>query len=133
MKLFEIKNGTPGEYVYHASMLTLDTKDLQKIAKRGLIPSERGYAGSGVYFGHTPDQCYVHVDKEDAVLFRAKWKDLVNLYGKYSENETGIQWDEDEIVVPGKVPAELLEVEYFKGEWWDLESAVSASKGPDQD
>jgi hypothetical protein len=129
-KTESVNEAAAGEYVYHASYLPNPSKGLQSVISRGLVPSKDGYAGPGVYFAYTPDGGYYHVDKEDATLFRAKWSMLSSKFGTYPENPNGIQRDDEEIVVPGVVPADMLEVEYFPGEWWDLKSALTASRGP---
>ena len=128
MRLRELltESKSPGEYVYHASYLPNLASGLKSIAARGLVPSKDGYAGPGVYFAYDPDGGFYHVDKEDATLFRVKWADLVNKFGVYPTNKDGIQRDDEEIIVPGAVPANLLELEYFPGEWWDVRSAISA-------
>lgn len=131
MRLQELLESTgPSEYVYHASNLPDLARGLQSVIRRGLTPSKEGYAGPGVYFAYTPDGGYYHVSKEDATLFRVKWTDLANKFGTYPTNPNGIERDEDEIIVPGVVPASMLEVEYFPDEWWDLESALASSRGP---
>ena len=131
MRLSEILKETaePGEYVYHASYLPNLRQGLRSVLKLGLQPSKQGYGGAGVYFAYHPEGGYYHVDREDATLFRVRWKDLVSMFGVYPQNKNGIQRDNDEIIVPGTVPASLLEVEFFKDEWWDLESAYEASRG----
>jgi hypothetical protein len=132
MRISEIlkENKTPGEYVYHASFLPDQRKGLYSILKKGLLPSKHGYNGPGVYFAYEPDGGYYHVDPDQATLFRVKWQDLVNRFGVLPQNPNGIQLDNDEIIVPGPVPADILEVEYYEDEWWDLDSAYSASRGP---
>ena len=120
----------PSEYVYHASFLPDPQQGLKSVLLQGLRPSETGYAGPGVYFAYKPEDCYYHVSEEEATMFRVKWADLVGKFGKYPENPKGIERDDNEIIVPGSVPANMLEVEYFPGEWWDLKSAYEASKGP---
>lgn len=123
----------PGEYVYHASYLPDLPKGLHSVSQQGLRPSETGYAGPGVYFAYDPKDCYYHVDQSEATMFRVRWADLVKLYGTYPDNTNGIERDDEEIIVPGRVPATLLEVEFFPGEWWDLPSAYQASLGPNGD
>ena len=115
-------------YVYHASYLPDLTKGLSSILRHGLRPSEQGYSGPGVYFAYSPEDCYYHVDKEDATMFRVKWSDLKNIYGVYPENKIGIQRDDEEVVVPGAVPANILEVEYFDDEWWNLKDALNTQR-----
>jgi len=120
MRLFEIKNSG---YVYHASHTpNNDRKALVKsIYMQGLKPSKEGYDGPGVYFAHEPDgRTYDHTDPNFATMLRVKFDDLISLYGKYSENGTGVQWDDEEIVVPGVVPADYLEVEVSPGKWEEL-------------
>ena len=127
-ELFE--SNSPGMYVYHASYLPDQAAGLKSVLTKGLQPSKDGYAGPGVYFAYDPEGGYYHVSKEEATLFRVKWSALVTKFGVYPDNENGIQRDDDEIIVPGVVPANMLEVEYFPGEWWDLNSAYHASLGP---
>lgn len=116
----------PGEYVYHASYLPNKKSGFRSLISRGLQPSKTGYAGPGTYFAYDPEGGYYHVSKEEATLLRVRWADLVKLYGVYPQNPDGIQRDDDEIVVPGPVPGNLIEVEYFPDEWWDLNSALNA-------
>ena len=117
----------PGEYVYHAGYMP---RGLDSVLRKGLLPSTDGYAGPGVYFAYDPEGGYYHVSKEEATMFRVKWRDLVARFGKYPERPDGIERDDNEIIVPGTVPADMLEVEYFPGEWWDIASAVAADRGP---
>ena len=121
----------PGEYVYHASYLPNQSEGFRSIARQGLLPSKTGYAGAGVYFAYDPADCYYHVDQSEATMFRVRWDKLVQLYGTYPDNPQGIERDKNEIVLPGRVPANLLEVEFFPGEWWDINSAYRASSGPE--
>ena len=123
----EESNSTqPGEYVYHASYLPNLARGLKSIMMSGLKPSENGYGGRGVYFAYTPDGGFYHVDEDQATMFRVKWADLVEMYGVYPENKNGIQRDNEEIIVPGPVPADMLELEYFPDEWWDIRTALSS-------
>jgi hypothetical protein len=129
MRINEIilESRQPGEYVYHASYVGDDrARWLKSLIQTGLKPSEQGYAGAGTYFAYAPDEGYYHVTPEDSMILRVRWTDLVKLYGTYPQNPQGIERDDDEIIVPGAVPAKLLELEYFEGEWWDLASALSA-------
>jgi Family of unknown function (DUF5824) len=115
----------PGEYVYHASYLPNQVEGIRSIIKNGLRPSKEGYGGPGVYFAYEPEGGLYHVSKEEATIFRAKWSDLISKFGTYPDNPNGIQRDDEEIIVPGIVPASMLEVEYFPDEWWDLKSAIT--------
>lgn len=125
------ENVQPGEYVYHASYLPDLRRGLASIMQHGLRPSRNGYYGPGVYFAYTADGGLYHVGPEEATMFRVRWSDLVKLFGVYPDNPNGIQRDDEQIVVPHAVPAQYLEVEYFKDEWWDLRSALAAERGPD--
>ncbi len=122
------ESNSVSEYVYHASYLPDPNQGLLSIAKKGLTPSRTGQMGPGLYFAYDAEGGYYHVDPEDATMFRVKWSDLVKLYGVYPKNLKGIQRDNEQIVVPGPVPANMLEVEYFPDEWWDLQDAVNAIK-----
>lgn len=127
MKIKELLETTePGKYVYHASHLPNLRTGLVSIASKGLLPSKTGQMGPGVYFAYSPDDTYYHVSKDEATMFRAKWADLVKLYGTYPSNKDGIQRDDEQIVVPSAVPANLLEVEYFPGEFWEIPDAIAA-------
>jgi len=132
MRIIELTESTnPGEYVYHASYLPDLKQGLTSVSRKGLVPSKTGQAGPGVYFAYDPSGGFYHVDPEDATMFRVRWDSLVKIFGLYPQNENGIQRDEQEIIVPGAVPSNILEVEYFPGEWWDIESALIASQGPE--
>ena len=116
----------PGEYVYHASYMPNLARGLKSVMASGLKPSQNGYGGPGVYFAYDPEGGFYHVDKDQATMFRVKWRDLVDMFGVYPKNPDGIQRDGDEIIVPGNVPASMLEIEYFQDEWWDIRSALSS-------
>ena len=92
----------------------------------GLRPSKDGYAGPGVYFAYDRDGGFYHVDEEQATMFRVTWRELVKRFGVYPGNPDGIQRDSDEIIVPGVVPAEMLEVEYPPGKWQNMGSVLSS-------
>lgn len=105
--LFEGKTREPGEYVYHATPLD----NLDSIKRSGLNPS-RGYAGRGVYFVYeiTPDTKFDNVSRKEAAILKVKWQDLIKLFGTYPTNPNGIQRDNSEIIVPGKVPPNLIKI-----------------------
>ena len=127
MKVSELlESKSPGEYVYHASFLPNLRRGLQSIQAKGLVPSKEGQLGTGVYFAYEPDHTYYHVSRDEATMLRAKWSDLVKLYGLYPSNKEGIQRDDEQILVPAPVPAKLLEVEYFPGEFWEIADALAA-------
>lgn len=127
MKVKELlESRAPGEYVYHASYLPNLAAGLKSIKQKGLQPSKSGYQGPGVYFSYTQDGGLYHVSKDEATIFRAKWDDLVKQFGTYPQNKNGIQRDDEEIIVPGAVPSKFLEVEYFPGEFWNIDSALSS-------
>lgn len=117
-------DSVPGEWVYHASDLPDLDSGILSLARGGLKPSTDGQMGPGVYFAYTPDGGYYHVGEEDATLLRVRWRDLVRLYGTYPDVEDGIQRDSEQIIVPGPVPQEYIEVEYFEDEWWPLTTAA---------
>lgn len=121
-----LESRAPGEYVYHASYLPSLSRGLKSIKVKGLQPSKDGYQGPGVYFAYKPNEGLYHVGADEATIFRAKWADLVKLFDTYPANKKGIMRDDEEIVVPGAVPAKFLEVEYFPGEWWEIDDAIAA-------
>lgn len=114
------------KYVYHASYLPDLGKGLNSIAKKGLLPSIQGQMGTGVYFSYTPEGGFYHVDPSDATMIRVPWDKLVKLYGLYPDTLNGIERDDEQIIVPGAVPPEIIEVEYFKDEWWPVKDAAAA-------
>lgn len=131
MRLQELfESVTPGEYVYHAAYLPDLATGLRSVARRGLVPSREGYAGPGVYFAYEPEGGLYHVSADDAIMFRVRWDKLVQLFGLYPQNPRGIQRDDEQIIVPGVVPAGVLEVEYFPSEWWTVEDAAAMEKSP---
>jgi len=120
MKLFEIAEPT---YVYHASHTPEGGYKplIGSLYMNDLQPSKEGYSGPGTYFAYEPDgKVYDHTDPNHATMLRVKWDDLVDMYGKYPENENGIERDDDELVVPGLVPCEMIEVEVKPGVWEEL-------------
>lgn len=133
MKITELlESREVGEWVYHASHVPGKdrpggiAKWIKSVLTRGLQPSTDGYSGPGTYFAYEPSEGYYHVSEEDSMVVRAKWSDLKRMYGVYPEKGDGIQRTDDEIIVPGAVPANILEVEYFPDEWWTLEDALGA-------
>lgn len=127
-ELFESKSRAPGKYVYHSAYFPKLAYSLKSIKSKGLLPSKDGYSGPGVYFAYDIDGTYDHVDKSEATTFRVKWDDLVKLFGEYPKNPNGIQRTDDELIIPGPVPAKFLEVQYFDDEWWDIESVINAEQ-----
>lgn len=120
MKLFEV---AAPEYIYHASHTPgNDTKRLIKsIYDNDLQPSKEGYSGPGTYFAYEPDgKVYDHTDPNYATLLRVRFADVASVYGVYPKNENGIERDDEEIIVPGPVDAEMIEVETKPGVWEPL-------------
>jgi hypothetical protein len=126
MRYKEFITETMVQWVFHASYMPDLASGLSSVSRHGLRPSKTGYTGPGVYFAYTPEGCYDHVDRANATMLRCRWSELVNLYGIYPETKTGVQRTSDEIIVPGPVPAAILEVEYFEDEWWPVADAVRA-------
>lgn len=130
MRIAEVESRKPGEWVYHASHVVKDQATLfRSLLSKGLLPSKSGYSGKGVYFAYRPEEGYYHVSPEDSVILRVKWSDLVKLYGTYPSTPDGIERNEDEIIVRGVVPPNIIEVEYFPDEWWTLRDALAAETG----
>lgn len=119
-----VESRIPSKYVYHAAYLP---RGLRSVLEKGLLPSKTGYSGPGVYFAYDPNSGFYHVSPEEATMFRVRWSDLVDRFGTYPSNPNGIQRDDDEIIVPGRVSAELLEVEVEPGLWQPL---LSLDKKP---
>ena len=123
MRLFEIQNFDSTNYVYHASHTPNNNRKalIKSLYNKNLQPSKIGYSGPGTYFAYEPDgKVYDHTHPEYATMLRVKWNDLVDIYGKYPENPDGIQRDDEEITVPGPVPAEIIEDEVKPGVWEEL-------------
>lgn len=123
MRLFEI---TENGYVYHASHTPNNNRKelIKSLYNYGLLPSKEGHSGPGTYFAYEAGgKVYDHTDPNFSTMLRVKWNDLVRLYGRYPENPDGIQRDDEEIIVPGVVPAEIIEVEIKPGVWDDLYDA----------
>ena len=127
---FVEESTAPGEYVYHAAHLPDLPRGLASVLKQGLRPSQGGYMGPGVYFAYEPEGGFYHVSAEEATMFRVRWQDLAERFGVYPQDPNGIERDDEQILVPGTVPAAMLEVEYFPDEWWSLEDALAAERGP---
>jgi predicted GNAT family acetyltransferase len=123
--------GTTDPYVYHLTGSHPET--LASIFKDGLLPSEHGYAGPGVYFGNTPDATEVHdfIDSPTSTLLRIKKDALINAFGKYSaaNNTSGLQFDDsngdiylatEDMKDFNSIPADWIEYKDASGVWIPL-------------
>jgi hypothetical protein len=118
--------GTTDPYVYH--LTDANPKDF---IKEGIRPSEEGYSGEGVYMGNTPENTEYYSSLDSGNLFRINKQKLIDLFGKYPENEQGIQFDEGtgEVLLQGRgnIPPNLLEYKDKNGKWKQLVSDTSIS------
>lgn len=106
LELFE--SSEPGEYVYHVT----NRKNIPHIAEKGLEPNE-GYMGKFVYFAYEPHSGFYHIGRNDpdAVILQVSWSDLKSKFGTYREKGPGgIERDDEQIMVPGTVPPDMIEI-----------------------
>ena len=96
------------KYVYHSGSFK-DEGSFKSVAEKGLVPSE-GKDSSGVYMAYSPDGTYYHVSPEEATTFRAPISPILEDYGLYKDTPSGVQYDAEELIVPGAVRPDLLEV-----------------------
>lgn len=123
-----------GQYVYHATTRGSRPEQLIKsLISYGLRPSKQGYAGPGTYFAYEPDEGFYHLTPDEAVILRVKWDKLVKMYGVYPSNPDGIERDDEEIVVPGPVPSQIIEIELDPDHWVSLPVALRAVQARDAD
>ena len=123
-----------GQYVYHATTRGSRPEQLIKsLISYGLRPSKQGYAGPGTYFAYEPDEGFSQLTPDEAVILRVKWDKLVKLYGVYPSNPDGIERDDEEIVVPGPVPSQIIEIELDPDHWVSLPVALRAVQARDAD
>jgi len=59
---------------------------------------------------YSPDGTYYHVSPEEATTFRAPIRPILEDYGLYKDTPSGVQYDAGELIVPGAVRPDLLEV-----------------------
>ena len=85
---------------------------LRKIQKLGVSNIKSGLK----------DENFYQVAANDAVILRADWKKIKEMYGD------DVQMEPNTIVVPDTIPASLLEVEYKPSQWTSIEEAIEKLK-----
>tara|TARA_B100001094_G_scaffold266113_1_gene268854 strand:- start:141 stop:710 length:570 start_codon:yes stop_codon:yes gene_type:complete len=68
------------------------------------------------------DENFYQVAANDAVILRADWKKIKEMYGD------DIQMESNTVVVPDTIPASLLEVEYKPSQWTSINEAIEKLK-----
>ena len=81
---------------------------LRKIQKLGVSNIKSGLK----------DENFYQAAANDAVILRADWKKIKEMYGD------DIQMEPNTIVVPDTIPASLLEVEYKPSQWTSINEAI---------
>ena len=64
------------------------------------------------------DENFYQAAANDAVILRADWKKIKEMYGE------DVQMEPNTIVVPDTIPASLLEVEYKPSQWTSIDEAI---------
>ena len=118
---------TNDPYVYHLSQ----SKDLASFLEKGMLPSERGIDGPGLYLSNTIENTQQHALLGEGLLFRVKKDLLVNEFGVFPARESGIEFDEStgDLFISGKriLPANILEVQNEVGDWVALNEGALAN------
>ena len=81
---------------------------LRKIQKLGVSNIKSGLK----------DENFYQAAANDAVILRADWKKIKEMYGD------DIQMEPNTIVVPDTIPSSLLEIEHKPGQWISINSVV---------
>jgi len=68
------------------------------------------------------DENFYQVAAKDAVILRADWKKIKEMYGE------DVQMEPNTIVVPDTIPSSLLEVEHTPGQWISIDEAIKKLK-----
>ena len=68
------------------------------------------------------DENFYQAAANDAVILRADWKKIKEMYGE------DVQMEPNTIVVPDTIPASLLEVEYKPSQWTSIDEAIEKLK-----
>ena len=68
------------------------------------------------------DENFYQAAANDAVILRADWKKIKEMYGE------DVQMEPNTIVVPDTIPASLLEVEYKTSQWTSINEAIEKLK-----
>ena len=68
------------------------------------------------------DENFYQAAANDAVILRADWKKIKEMYGE------DLQMEPNTIVVPDTIPASLLEVEYKTSQWTSINEAIEKLK-----
>jgi len=85
---------------------------LRKIQKLGVSNIKSGLK----------DENFYQAAANDAVILRADWKKIKEMYGE------DLQMEPNTIVVPDTIPASLLEVEYKTSQWTSINEAIEKLK-----
>ena len=64
------------------------------------------------------DENFYQAAANDAVILRADWKKIKEMYGE------DLQMEPNTIVVPDTIPASLLEVEYKPSQWTSIDETI---------
>jgi hypothetical protein len=64
------------------------------------------------------DENFYQAAANDAVILRADWKKIKEMFGD------DVQMEPNTIVVPDTIPSSLLEIEHKPGQWISINSAV---------
>ena len=101
-----------GEYRYH----TTTAKALPSIYREGLKPSERGYAGKGVYFSDSEKKSL------DWMAETTGGDKLLRVKTSYLRDKTNYdEIDDTQGLTTRKIPSKQIEIKNQKGEWEPLE------------
>ena len=68
------------------------------------------------------DENFYQAAANDAVILRADWKKIKEMYGE------DVQMEPNTIVVPDTIPASLLEVQYKPSQWTSIDEAIEKLK-----
>jgi hypothetical protein len=96
------------KFVYHSGSFK-DAESIKSVSDKGLVPAE-GQGGYGVYMARSPEGTYYHVGPEEATTFRAPLRPILEDYGLYKNTPSGVQYDAEELIIPGPVSPSLLEI-----------------------
>jgi hypothetical protein len=117
------KFGTKDPYVYHLTPGKITPEKLDSFIEKGILPSEVGMSGPGVYMGNTPSATEYYATKESGTMFRIHKKSLIEHFGIYDKTKTGVQFDEStgELLLEGQtsIPPQYIEVKTPDG-WQPL-------------
>lgn len=100
------------KYKYHSTV----AKNLPSIYEKGLLPSERGQFGKGVYFSDTSEQAL----KWGRELRGDVQNKILRVKSSFLMKNGYVDYDDEQGIINKKIPSENIEILGNDGKWTTL-------------